>query len=112
LLEGTWAHHVYVITMAPDAGSTDVHVRMFAPGSGVLEDPATGSAAAALGGYLAALDGREAGTLRWVAQQGAEIGRPSLLHVEADRLGGTTTAIRVGGEAVAVSEGTMTVLGR
>ena len=85
------------------------HVRMFAPDAGVSEDPATGSAAAALGGYLAALDGREQGRLSWVAEQGIEMGRPSLLHVEADREGGRTTAIRVGGRAVTVSEGTMIV---
>ena len=37
------------------------------------------------------------------------MGRPSLLYVEADRADGTTTAIRVGGHAVMVSEGTLTV---
>jgi trans-2,3-dihydro-3-hydroxyanthranilate isomerase len=75
----------------------------------VPEDPATGSAAAALGGYLAARSGRERGTLSWVAEQGIEMGRPSLLYIEADRAGGTTTAIRVGGRAVEVSQGTMQV---
>jgi trans-2,3-dihydro-3-hydroxyanthranilate isomerase len=109
LLEGTWAHPVYVICLEAEGEQADVRVRMFAPGSGVPEDPATGSAAAALGGYLAALDGRASGTLRWVAEQGIEMGRPSLLYVEADRAGGVTTAIRVGGYAVAVSEGVMTV---
>jgi trans-2,3-dihydro-3-hydroxyanthranilate isomerase len=109
LLEGTWAHHVYVICLGAETDGVDVHVRMYAPGSGVPEDPATGSAAAALGGYLAALDGRERGTLKWVAEQGIEMGRPSFLYIEADRSGGATTAIRVGGQAVRVSEGTMTV---
>jgi trans-2,3-dihydro-3-hydroxyanthranilate isomerase len=108
-LAGTWAHHVYLVCLDAEGDQADVRVRMFAPGSGVPEDPATGSAAAALGGYLAALDGCERGQLTWVAEQGIEMGRPSLLHVEADREGGRTTAIRVGGHAVAVSEGTMTV---
>jgi len=111
LLEGTWAHHVYVICLEAEGENADVRVRMFAPGSGVPEDPATGSAAAALGGYLAALDRRPSGALQWVAEQGIEMGRPSLLYVEADRKGGSTTAIRVGGHAVMVSEGTMTVAG-
>jgi len=109
LLEGTWAHHVYVLCMDAEGDEADVHVRMYAPGSGVPEDPATGSAAAALGGYLAALDGRERGTLKWVVEQGIEMGRPSLLYVEADRAGGVTTAIRVGGRAVMVTDGVMTV---
>ena len=42
-------------------------------------------------------------------EQGIEIGRPSIILVEADRAGGQTTAIRVGGTAVAVSSGTMSV---
>ncbi len=109
LLARTWAHHVYVVCVDAEGDQADVRVRMFAPGSGVSEDPATGSAAAALGGYLAALDGREQGQLSWVAEQGIEMGRPSLLYVEADREGGRTTAIRVGGHAVMVSEGTMVV---
>jgi trans-2,3-dihydro-3-hydroxyanthranilate isomerase len=39
------------------------------------------------------------------------MGRPSLLFVEADRAGGSTTAVRVGGRALRVSHGTMTVPG-
>jgi trans-2,3-dihydro-3-hydroxyanthranilate isomerase len=109
MLGGTWAHHVYLVAMEAEGEEADVRVRMFAPGSGVAEDPATGSAAAALGGYLAALSGREHGTLSWVAEQGLEVGRPSLLDIEADRARGVTTAIRVGGRAVEVLEGTMRV---
>ncbi len=109
LLSNLWAHHVYVITLETESADADVHVRMFAPGSGVPEDPATGSAGAALGGYLSAVDGSEAGSLRWTVEQGLEIGRPSILHVEADRSGGATTAVRVGGAAVFVSRGAMSV---
>jgi len=109
MLEGTWAHHVYPICMGGEGPGVDVRARMFAPGSGVPEDPATGSAAAALGGYLAAADGREDGSLAWTVEQGLEIGRPSLLHVQAERAGATTTAVRVGGSAVSVSRGAMEV---
>jgi len=108
LAEG-WAHHVYLVAMEAEGPEANVHVRMFAPGSGVPEDPATGSAAAALAGYLAARSGRDRGTLEWVAEQGLEMGRPSLLYIEADRANGATTAIRVGGRAVEVSQGTMHV---
>lgn len=104
-----WAHHVYLVCMDAEGENVDVHVRMFAPGSGVPEDPATGSAAASLGGYLARADGRADGSLAWTVEQGLEIGRPSILYVEADRAGGETSAVRVGGSAVAVSSGTMTV---
>ncbi len=140
LLADSWAHHVYLVcplgesvgapadgagagagqqagtaaTGAAAEGSPppDVRVRMFAPGSGVPEDPATGSAAAVLGGYLGDASGCDDGTLRWLVAQGAEIGRPSLIEVEADRASGQTTAIRVGGGATFVSRGTMTIPGR
>jgi trans-2,3-dihydro-3-hydroxyanthranilate isomerase len=108
-LADSWAHHVYVVSTEAEGEGVDVRVRMFAPGSGVPEDPATGSAAAALGGYLAKVDGRRDGHLSWTVEQGREIGRPSVLHVEADRAGGATTAVRVGGSAVLVSSGTMRV---
>ena len=78
---------------------------MFAPGIGVPEDPATGSACVALGGYLAARDPRFDGTLRWVVEQGFEMGRPSILEVEADKKAGRITAARVGGQTVLVCEG-------
>jgi trans-2,3-dihydro-3-hydroxyanthranilate isomerase len=109
MLADAWAHHVYVVTLETESDGVDVHVRMFAPGSGVPEDPATGSAAAALGGYLSKVDGREEAALAWTVEQGLEIGRPSLLHVEADRSEGQTSAVRVGGSAVPVSRGTMAV---
>jgi trans-2,3-dihydro-3-hydroxyanthranilate isomerase len=111
LLADDWAHHVYLVCLDAEGDGVDVRVRMFAPGAGVFEDPATGSAAAALGGYLSELDGSDEATLVWTVEQGLEIGRPSLLHVEADRSGGRTTAVRVGGNAVRVSSGTMLVPG-
>lgn len=109
MLADAWAHHVYVVCMDGEGAGVDVHVRMYAPGSGVPEDPATGSAAAALGGYLSAAEGSEEASLAWTVEQGIEMGRPSILHVEADRTGGTTSAVRVGGSAVRVSRGTMLV---
>jgi trans-2,3-dihydro-3-hydroxyanthranilate isomerase len=111
MLADSWAHHVYLVCTDAEGVGVDVRVRMFAPGSGVPEDPATGSAAAALGGYLAKADGRAEGTLSWTVEQGIEIGRPSILHVEADRTDGETRGIRVGGQAVFVSSGTMSVPG-
>jgi trans-2,3-dihydro-3-hydroxyanthranilate isomerase len=107
MLANAWAHHVYIVCMEGEGPDVDVHVRMFAPGSGVPEDPATGSAAAALGGYLSNVDGSQEAALSWTVEQGIEIGRPSLLYVEADRAGGDTSAVRVGGSAVAVSRGVM-----
>jgi trans-2,3-dihydro-3-hydroxyanthranilate isomerase len=100
-----------IMVFAPggERAGTDYRARMFAPGLSVPEDPATGSACAALGGYLATRDARRDGTLRWVVEQGFEMGRPSMLHVEADVAQGAVTGVRVGGDTVLVSEGTMAI---
>jgi trans-2,3-dihydro-3-hydroxyanthranilate isomerase len=87
----------------------DVHGRMFAPGLGVPEDPATGSAVAALAGYLVALQQPADGTGKWTVEQGVEMGRPSLLHLEADIRDGVISGVRVGGQSVIVTEGLMEI---
>ena len=104
-----WASSLHVFAFDPERPGSDLRARMFAPTLGVPEDPATGSAAAALAGYLAPRSGQQEGTLRWVLEQGFEMGRPSLLEIEADLAGGHATAIRVGGGAVLVSDGEMQV---
>ena len=88
---------------------SDVHARMFAPGFGITEDPATGGAVAALAGYLVALQKPSSGTAKWTVEQGVEMGRPSVLHLEADVSDGGLTAVRVGGQSVVISEGMMEV---
>jgi trans-2,3-dihydro-3-hydroxyanthranilate isomerase len=91
-------------------GELHWRVRMFAPGLGVAEDPATGSAAAAFAGWLAReLPQPRDGTAAVRLEQGVEMGRPAELHVEFDRRAGAITAVRVGGAAVMVAEGTLAV---
>jgi len=90
-------------------GRPRIRARMFAPGAGVPEDPATGSAAGPLGVYLAlhgAVPGGVAqGRGRFVFDQGVEMGRPSELDVtvlfENDRPSG----VRVEGGAVLMMRG-------
>jgi trans-2,3-dihydro-3-hydroxyanthranilate isomerase len=88
-----------------------IRARMFAPGLGIGEDPATGSACAALAGFLALRADTRDGTLRWTVDQGVEMGRPSRLELEVDRKRGQLAAIRVGGSSVLVSSGTLYVDG-
>jgi trans-2,3-dihydro-3-hydroxyanthranilate isomerase len=85
------------------------HARMFAPTFGIAEDPATGSAAAALAGVILAFDEPVAGSHRYVIEQGFEMGRPSLIHLEIDVEGAALTATRIAGDAVVVAEGTLDV---
>lgn len=108
-LEHTAAPEVFVFALDGEHHGSDIRARMFAPGLNVPEDPATGSASAALAGYLAARDPRRDGTLRWVVEQGFEMGRPSILEVEADVVAGAVTAVRVGGASVLVCEGSMEI---
>ncbi|MGH8517105.1 MAG: PhzF family phenazine biosynthesis protein [Panacagrimonas sp.] len=81
----------------------ELRARMFSPTLG--EDPATGSAVAALAGRLALASVESDRPLAWNVVQGAEMGRPSTLHAFADRVDGQIVAVRVGGHAVQVMEG-------
>ena len=76
-----------------------VRARMFAPLSGIHEDPATGSAAATLCRLLAG-----DGMLDLTIRQGVEMGRPSRIELRADPAG-----ITVAGQAVRVMEGRLTL---
>jgi len=99
---------VFAFCYNPEREDSDIRARMFAPEFGVVEDPATGSAAAAFAGYLARRSSHRGGTLRWTIEQGFEMGRPSILYLEADLADGAVTAVRVGGTAVRMSEGALT----
>jgi trans-2,3-dihydro-3-hydroxyanthranilate isomerase len=101
------APQVFAFSYDPEREGSDIRARMFADGLGIAEDPATGSAAAALAGYLAQRAAKEQGTLRWTIEQGFEMGRPSLIYLEADMDNGAVTAVRVGGTAVRVSDGVL-----
>ena len=102
LFAGAWTGQLWLYAPAYES---DYRARMFAPGLGVLEDPATGSAAAAFAGALACRSDSRDGTLRWEVEQGLEMGRPSRLYLEADKRDGSVAAVRVGGHAIVVAEG-------
>ncbi len=89
-----------------------VQCRMFAPGLGVPEDPATGSAAGALGSFLVrhgVVQPRN-GIAAITVDQGIEMLRPSRIHTEiAVGNGGEITEVRVGGAAVTVITGEVTL---
>ncbi|HET8642145.1 MAG TPA: PhzF family phenazine biosynthesis protein [Pseudonocardiaceae bacterium] len=86
------------------------HVRMFTPALGVPEDPATGSAAVALGVFLVwrgllTGDGESA----FVIHQGAEIGRPSTLDCTAVAAAGAAVRTTVRGGVVPVASGEIVI---
>lgn len=85
------------------------HARMFDPGHGIPEDPATGSAAAAFAGVVHRFDTLPDGTHKKIIEQGFEMGRPSLIELSLHVTHGKLDTIRIGGHAVPVSEGVLTV---
>jgi trans-2,3-dihydro-3-hydroxyanthranilate isomerase len=105
-LSGTWAPHLYLFAADP-ADRTQLYARMFAPGLGVNEDPATGSAAAALAGLFAHAEPSDRIDLQ--IAQGVALGRPSTIHASGMRRGDGTIRIEVGGDAVVLGRGVITL---
>ena len=89
-------------------GTETIYSRMLAPGLGIAEDPATGSASGPLGCYLAAHRLLPPDRFReFVSLQGAAMQRPSRVHISIDTKNSTISGVRVGGRSVLVGEGTL-----
>jgi trans-2,3-dihydro-3-hydroxyanthranilate isomerase len=99
---------VNVHAVAGDAPHLQVHSRVFVPGVGVPEDPATGSAAAGLGMALVA-SGRLPAGGRYDVRQGIEMGRPSALRCRVEAVEGRATRCHVGGRVQPVASGEIEV---
>lgn len=95
----------------PVARVTDTvwRARMFAPGLGVPEDPATGSAAASFAGWLTEHATHGDGIFDFLVRQGVEMGRPSDMQVSIDVQARRAATVRVGGAAVRVGDGRIRV---
>jgi trans-2,3-dihydro-3-hydroxyanthranilate isomerase len=93
------------------ATETSLRARMFSPLDGIVEDAATGSAAAATIALLATLSPDSRTERDWRIQQGVEMGRPSLLLGRTSRRGNDVIATRIGGRCVSVLAGSFFLLG-
>lgn len=101
---GREAKNVLAFCPEPRSAENDLAVRVFAPGLGVPEDPATGSSNGCLAAYLARHAYFGSGAVAARVEQGHELGRPSLIHLEAvDR--GDGVEVDVGGRVVPVGHG-------
>ena len=100
---------VYLYAVGGEADNAAYHARMFAPDAGIPEDPATGSAAAAFPGQIAASETLSDGTHHWLIEQGFEMGRPSRIHAVVEASGGAVASVRIGGHAVPVQKGQLFV---
>ncbi|MCU0909123.1 MAG: PhzF family phenazine biosynthesis protein [Rhodobacteraceae bacterium] len=100
--EARWPSALDFATYLYVRNGTDVQARMFAPLDGIPEDPATGSAAAALAAYLAETLARD---LDLSIAQGIEMGRPSRIGVRAWLAGGRAAGIVLQGAAAVMARG-------
>jgi trans-2,3-dihydro-3-hydroxyanthranilate isomerase len=92
-----------------DGDVTRLRARMFAPLGGVLEDPATGSAAAALAALLTSMAPTENADLHYEIEQGVEMGRPSQIIAGALKTAEGPVLATVAGSCVNVMRGTVEV---
>lgn len=111
-LKGAFAGNhlgIFIFSTEPVDADVAAYSRMFAPGLGVAEDPATGGASGPLGSYLVkhGLVSRER-RRDMVSLQGVAMGRPSRIHMRiTEDADGQITRVQVGGKAVRVGEGTL-----
>ena len=96
---------IHLYTEGGEAPDATYHARMFAPGAGIVEDPATGSAAAALPGHIALRGCLPDGEHAWIIEQGFEMGRPSQIHARVVADGGAVKSVRIGGHAIKMQQG-------
>jgi trans-2,3-dihydro-3-hydroxyanthranilate isomerase len=104
-LKDSWASSVFVFAFDPMNKNHHVYGRMFGPEKGIVEDPATGSAAAAFAGFLFAREKHPHDEMKWIVEQGFAMGRPSLLEITAHSKNGVLQSVHVGGQAVLIGEG-------
>ena len=104
------AEQTGLAVVAVDHEKGTAHLRMFGPQVGVTEDPATGSAAVALGVHLAARGALPDGRSVLSIAQGAELGRPSTLTLQVHVAGGAAAEVAVQGGVRMVAKGELLAL--
>ncbi len=107
LSNGIGVHTVACFTMRTEASENTLHIRDFCPAVGADEVPASGTTNGALAGYLVRHGLVEQGAQIVLAEQGSELGRPSLIRCDITSENGVLTNVRVGGQAVASLKGTI-----
>jgi trans-2,3-dihydro-3-hydroxyanthranilate isomerase len=107
-LARAWGPHVFFFAGNLQEGGK-LYARMWAPALGVEEDPATGSACAALVGAMASKPDFGGMAYRLSIQQGVSMGRRSDIEAEARKRDGVVTSVSVGGAATYIANGEIEV---
>jgi PhzF family phenazine biosynthesis protein len=99
-------HGISIFCIGAQTEGADIHVRSFAPDAGVFEDPVTGSSNGCIAALIAKHELMSArdGEIRYIAEQGLELGQPGRVHA---RVTGVPDAlsVQIGGNAVTVLRG-------
>jgi trans-2,3-dihydro-3-hydroxyanthranilate isomerase len=110
--DGAVGVYIYTSDVPPAEMPCDLQARMFFPGSsGLIEDPATGSATVAAAALLADLSGQRDGELKLRVGQGVDMGRPSVLLTRVRKENGAVASAHVGGACLQMMEGTFRLQG-
>ena len=106
LTADTEAKDILLFSRQAEGKENDLHIRVFTEFEGIPEDPATGSAAGCLCGYLVEHDAYGSPEIDLRGEQGYEINRPSLLRLKGRRTD-TGISVMVGGRVFTVVRGTL-----
>jgi trans-2,3-dihydro-3-hydroxyanthranilate isomerase len=110
--DGAVGLFLYTRDVHPSEKPAQLQARMFHPGStGLVEDPATGSAAVALAALLANIAAERDAEVKVTVGQGVDMGRPSLLLTRVQKANGAVVSAHVGGGCVEMMEGTFRLPG-
>jgi PhzF family phenazine biosynthesis protein len=104
---GTDGFFVFSVNRSPEALSTES--RMFCPALGIPEDPVSGNAHAMLASYLWELGQFGKNATGFVGHQGTQMSRPGEVNVKLEINEGNLAAVHIGGSAVIVSEGNLSI---
>ncbi len=110
--DGAFSVYFYTRDVPATEAPCELQARMFFPGaSGLIEDPATGSATVAAAALFADLDSTRGGELKLTIGQGFDMGRPSILLTRVHKQDGNIVSAHVGGSCVQMMEGTFRLAG-
>jgi trans-2,3-dihydro-3-hydroxyanthranilate isomerase len=110
ILRPSGVSEVFVFTKETELEGSSVHSRMFAPGLGITEDPATGAASGPLGCYLVRHEVFPVTEkAEFTSEQGIEMGRPSIIKIIIEQEAGEISRVRIGGQCRFMGEGYLEV---
>jgi len=105
----TAAQEILLFSAKTQLQDVDFNVRLLGPTIGLHDDPPVGTAMPAFASYLCSFDHLQKGTYTFAVDRGETNHRRSVINLEMDHKGDDTLTVRIGGEAVMVAEGMMTI---